>query len=116
MGKYWQGPGKKSRGRGVSKELEASVTMSESELGRCTRERQVLEFSSRITLALQAKDVAPHGSCSGVCMSAGVRWGQDRGKRKSFVNWKRVIKTCIISAQIHQNRIFRAHFFGEGNE
>lgn len=63
--------------------------MSDSELGRCTRERQVLEFSSRITLALQAKDAAPHGSCSGVCMSAGVRWGQDRGKRKSFVNWKR---------------------------
>lgn len=73
----------------MSKEQEASVTMSESELGRCTRERQVLEFSSRITLALQAKDAAPHGSCSGVCMSAGVRWGQDRGKRKSFVNWKR---------------------------
>lgn len=33
MGKYWQGPGKKSRRHGVSKEQEASVTMSESELG-----------------------------------------------------------------------------------
>lgn len=33
MGKYRQGPGKKRRGRGVSKEQDASVATSEAELG-----------------------------------------------------------------------------------
>lgn len=81
--------------------------------GRCTRERRVLEFSSRIVLALQAKDAAPHRSCSDACML----WHEvGAGERKEEVlceREERVIKTCIISTQIRQNRIFRAHFLGE---
>lgn len=81
--------------------------------GRCTRERRGLEFSSRIMLALQAKVTAPYYSCNDVC----TLWHEvGAGEMKEEVlceREERVIKTCIISTQIRQNRIFRAHFLGD---